>query len=93
MTVRLGEGTIVSTTSDNCNLGVGEALLEPADYIYEWPGGIFGNERTDLTVNGSPYNVTVTDDFGCTSILPVEITNECECPEINVPLLPQPEGV
>jgi len=82
MTVHLGPGSIASTTPDNCNLGVGEVVLEPINYTFEWPDAIFGNERNDLSAG--TYDVTVSDDYGCTSVLSVVITNECECPDIEI---------
>jgi len=81
MTVHSGSGTVVSTEPDNCNLGVGEALLGPSESTFEWPDGTFTNERTDLTAGN--YDVIVTDNYGCTSTLTVTITNECECPDID----------
>ena len=85
-----GTGTLVdraeitatfSIIKETCNPGNdGEIIVTPSNgqgnYTYQWPGGTAGatsNERTNLTAG--TYDLTITDDSMCVSILPFIIGN------------------
>ncbi|MFT5262326.1 MAG: gliding motility-associated-like protein, partial [Polaribacter sp.] len=77
ITVHEAVASVATTTPDNCDLGTGTALLEPANYIYQWPDFLVGNEVSGL--DAGTYQVTATDEYGCTVVLPVVIGDTCIC--------------
>jgi gliding motility-associated-like protein len=64
-----------TTTADSCAEGVGTAVVNvsggTAPYTYVWSNGATGSQQANL--NGGFYNVTVTDQKGCTSTALVSV--------------------
>ncbi|MEQ8907920.1 MAG: gliding motility-associated C-terminal domain-containing protein [Vicingaceae bacterium] len=70
--------TTIATVADTCLKGVGQASPTSsggqAPYSYDWSNGTTGPSANGLIANN--YDVTVTDDNGCSSIESFTILNE-----------------
>ncbi len=69
-------GTVANTTDVSCfGAANGAATVQATQgtppYTYSWPGGIIGPTRTNLPAGS--YDVTVTDDRSCTTVVNVVI--------------------
>ncbi|OJX34988.1 MAG: hypothetical protein BGO87_09640 [Flavobacteriia bacterium 40-80] len=62
----------ITTTTDTCSLGLGSATAVPNpqgpsyNYSYAWTPGNYTTQTISNVVAGT-YNVSVTDNFGCTA--------------------------
>jgi gliding motility-associated-like protein len=69
----------VTTTTDNCEMSTGTAIITPASYNYLWSNGLIGANQVNLIAG--TYTVTVTNAAACTSIFEVIIEAACDCIE------------
>ncbi|MFK7809138.1 MAG: hypothetical protein AB8F74_15150, partial [Saprospiraceae bacterium] len=79
-----GVSAMVNTISPAaCDLCNGFVVLAPSNNTYTWSDGGTGASRNDLCADF--YNITVTDNNGCSSELNLTIADDCiNCEDINV---------
>ena len=65
----------VDVTPAICGLANGTVTLSPSTYNYRWSNGMSSAARTDMAAG--IYQITVSDNTGCTNIMEVQITEEC----------------
>ena len=72
---------------DSCNYSNGSVMLSPDSLNYSWSDGGSGATRNDLEKGF--YQITATDDNGCTESLNIEIEGYCDCemPELEMQVI------
>jgi len=69
--------TVTANEPDNCSTGSGHIELTPIDFAYSWNDGGSGANRDDL--DAGIYQITVTDNNGCNTVIDLEIRDTCIC--------------
>jgi len=73
---------ITTNTPDNCNSSNGNVILSPDNYSYQWSDNGIGANRNNL--NTGIYQVTATDNNGCTTTIDIEVRDTCICIEPSI---------
>ena len=71
------EVTVATNEPDNCNTSSGSIELTPTDFAYTWNDGGSGANRNNL--DAGIYQITATDNNGCSTIIDLQVGDTCIC--------------
>jgi len=70
-------GIEVDIVAENCGTSNATVIFSPVSFSYEWENGLVGPTQTEM--KSGDYQLTVTDNNGCSEIVNIAIDSVCFC--------------